>query len=367
MSTATKSQEILPTPLQLTGWLAATSVSLSLMRPGVVGALAAGSIISPPIALVSIVAATSITALWQRQRQLYGKANNSEMESPSVPRHKQTLLFAGNWKMNPLTEKEASTLLSLIAAEAKALAADTKGKPQVEIAVFPPHPWLPIAQKVLKDSGVKLGGQNSFNLEKGAFTGAVGPGMLKSVGAEYVLVGHSERRTIFGDKDDAIRLKLKAAIIAGLKPVLCVGETLEEYKQGMVKEICALQLGKALIGIPQEDFAKLTIAYEPVWAIGTGLTATPAIAQSVHSYLRSWIGSRWGTNVAESIRILYGGSVTPESAEALMSCPDVDGALIGGASLSADSFAKIFTCSVPSPLPGAPKQLFAQETVPCKV
>lgn len=165
--------------------------------------------------------------------------------------------------------------------------------------------------------------------------------MLASLGVTYSLVGHSERRKIFRESDEDINKNLLAVHNAGLTPILCIGETKEEFDQGRNEDVCTSQLTKGLQNLSSEAAEKLVIAYEPVWAIGTGLTATPEIAQSVHALIRRWLSQRFGTNTADKIRILYGGSVTPESVDELMKCPDIDGALVGGASLVAKSFARI--------------------------
>jgi len=218
--------------------------------------------------------------------------------------------------------------------------------------------------EILKGSSVKVGAQDVHFEAKGAFTGALTTSMVKSLGCEYVLVGHSERRAVFGDTNRDINKKVRAVLDAGLKPILCIGETKGEYEAGLVKVVCADQLGEALAGVTAKEMVEMvTIAYEPVWAIGTGLTATPAIAQSTHAYVRSWLASTYESTVAEAVRIQYGGSVTPETVDAIMQAPDVDGCLVGGASLLADKFSRIW-----NPMPSAPRTartLWAEEAVPC--
>lgn len=211
----------------------------------------------------------------------------------------------------------------------------------VEVLVIPPYPFLTDVKRIIDGSGITLGAQNAFSETKGAYTGAVSADMLKSVGCKYVLVGHSERRAIFGDSDGEINHIVEKILESDMVPVLCIGETKEEYELGLNEEICTLQLSKDLKGLTKEQVSKLVIAYEPVWAIGTGLTATPEIAQSVHAAIRKWLRRTYGNEIADDIRIQYGGSVTPESVDALMKCPDIDGALVGGASLKAESFARI--------------------------
>lgn len=245
--------------------------------------------------------------------------------------------IAGNWKMNPLDLDSAKAL-------AKQVAELTTGTENVEVAVIPPHPFLvPVGEQVGSVAGnrVTVGAQNLYIENQGAFTGAVSTAMLASVGCTYVLCGHSERRSVFGDSDETVNRKVRKVLDAGLKPILCIGESKEEYEAGLNKEICAVQLGKDLAGVSAEEMDKIVIAYEPVWAIGTGLTATPADAQGVHAYVRSLLAEKYGDTVADGVRIQYGGSVTPETVDELMACPDIDGALVGGASLVADKFARI--------------------------
>ena len=214
---------------------------------------------------------------------------------------------------------------------------------KVEIAVCPPFPFLGQVGDIVSKSPsqIKLGAQNCFYELKGAYTGAVSAPMLKSVGCQYSLIGHSERRKIFSETDGAINHVVERVHEAGIIPILCIGETKEEYELGLNEEICTLQLCKDLKGLTPEQVSKIVIAYEPVWAIGTGLSATPEIAQSVHFAIRKWLRRIYGDDVAEMVRIQYGGSVTPETVDELMRCPDIDGALVGGASLVAKSFARI--------------------------
>ena len=212
-----------------------------------------------------------------------------------------------------------------------------------EIAVCPPFPFLRDVIAVLEKGPQKiaLGAQNSFYEDSGAFTGAVSAGMLKSVGCKYALVGHSERRAIFNEIDGDINKVVAKIQEAGVTPILCIGETQLEYELGLNEEVCTLQLSKDLAGLTGEQVANTVIAYEPVWAIGTGLSATPEIAQSVHGAIRAWLTRTYGKDVAEKVIIQYGGSVKPETVDELMACPDIDGALVGGASLDAASFARI--------------------------
>jgi len=243
-------------------------------------------------------------------------------------------IIAGNWKLNT----DLSSAMQL-AGDIKAWAegVDTD---KVEMVVIPPFPFIRDVRTSVGDK-VSVGAQTCFYEDKGAFTGAVSPSMLRSIGCKYVLIGHSERRKVFTENDGDFNKAIKKVIAAGLVPILCVGELKEEFELGVCRETCTVQLAKSLKDITPEDARQLVIAYEPVWAIGTGLTATPEIAQSVHADIRAWLAKRFGRDVADQIRIQYGGSVTPETVDALMSQPDIDGALVGGASLSAASFEKL--------------------------
>lgn len=213
----------------------------------------------------------------------------------------------------------------------------------VELAIIPPFPFLRDVKKIIENSPqkIKLGAQTCYFENKGAYTGAVSAPMLSSVGCQYTLVGHSERRKLFSELDGDINHIVERVQESGITPILCIGETKEEYELGLNEEICTLQLSKDLKGLKPEVVSKMVIAYEPVWAIGTGLSATPEIAQGVHYAIRKWLRRSYGDDVAEMVRIQYGGSVTPETVDELMRCPDIDGALVGGASLVAKSFARI--------------------------
>ncbi|GAX85564.1 hypothetical protein CEUSTIGMA_g12979.t1 [Chlamydomonas eustigma] len=273
------------------------------------------------------------------------------------------VLMAGNWKMNPASIKEAREMAALLASSLRTIAQDKPGF-DVEVVVIPPSPFLHIVADVLSGTVAKIGAQDVHPESKGAFTGEVSTGMLMSMGVSYVLAGHSERRNLFNESDAVVNKKVKAVLASGLSPILCIGESKEEYESGLVKDVCSKQLREGLVGVSAEDLQeKLVIAYEPVWAIGTGLTATPAIAQSVHSYIRSVIKEMYSPEVANAVRIQYGGSVTPESVDELMTCPDIDGCLVGGASLVAEKFSRIF--SYQAPPPGSPEKLYASEVVPC--
>ena len=245
-----------------------------------------------------------------------------------------TPLIAGNWKMH-------KTL-----AEARELARDivrgTSDTTRTEVVLAPPYTALASVAAELAGSQVLLAAQDTFWEEKGAFTGAIAPGMLADVGCTYVIVGHSERRQHFGDTDDAVNRKVKAVLAAGLRPIMCVGETLAEREAGRTLAVVASQVRRGLEGFPVAERQRLVLAYEPVWAIGTGKTATPAQAQEVHLLIREQLADILGT---ADIRILYGGSVTPDNAATLLAEPDLDGALVGGASLQAASFLGIIAAA----------------------
>ncbi len=245
--------------------------------------------------------------------------------------------IAGNWKLN-LTVEEG---VSLVQGLAKALAADPKGA-TVEVAVCPTFLALyPVAQAA-KGSAVGVGGQNAFWEEKGAFTGEASATLLKNAGAKYVILGHSERRQYFAETDQTINKRLKAVLAQGLVPLLCIGETLAERDGGKLEEVLSRQLQGALDGFTPAQLESLVVAYEPVWAIGTGRTATTAQAQEAHAFVRGVLRKLVG-ELAERVRIQYGGSVKADNAKELLSQPDVDGALVGGASLKlADFTAVIF-------------------------
>lgn len=191
-----------------------------------------------------------------------------------------------------------------------------------------------------------VGAQNMHEAAEGAFTGEVSASMLRASGARFVLIGHSERRHLFGESDDQVHQKVCGALEAGLQPILCVGETLQQREEGLTEQVLSLQLEKGLFQIPSEAMAQLIIAYEPVWAIGTGKTASPEEAQAVHQFIRGWLESQFGSSVASVVVIQYGGSVKPENAADLMCQKDIDGVLVGGASLKAETFAKIANCDL---------------------
>jgi triosephosphate isomerase len=241
-------------------------------------------------------------------------------------------LMAGNWKMNK-TISEATSVV-------KALKGAVAGINDVEILLCPSFTALYAVSNEVKGSNINIGAQNIFWEAKGAFTGEVSPAMIKDTGCSYVLVGHSERRQYFGETNETVNKKTKAALAIGLTPVVCIGETLMERESDITFQVIEKQIKEGLAGLASEQASLMVIAYEPVWAIGTGKTATPYQAQEVHGYVRK-IYARMYKEAASNVRILYGGSVNPENILELMKQPDIDGGLVGGASLEAESFAKL--------------------------
>ena len=242
--------------------------------------------------------------------------------------------ICGNWKMNPSDRAGASAL----ATAAGRAAAQGRG---VEVGVCPPACYLEEAAAAAKGTPLIIGGQNMHTEASGAFTGEVAGPMLKDLGCRYVILGHSERRHILGETDELVSKKVRAAFKFDLRPILCVGERLEERKAGETEAVVRRHVTSGLRGVAKEQAAEAVIAYEPVWAIGTGLTATPAQAEEVHAFIRRLLADLYGAETAEAVRIQYGGSVKGENAHDLVREPDIDGALVGGASLKADEFAKI--------------------------
>jgi len=240
-------------------------------------------------------------------------------------------VIAGNWKMNN-DLKESEKLI----VELKNLLQNEK--PNCDVIVCPPFTSLSEASKLVKGTMIKLGAQNMHFEDNGAFTGEVSASMLRSAGCEYVILGHSERRHIFGESDEVINKKIKKALAAGLKPIFCIGELLEERENGTTNDVVKRQVLKGLDGISADDMKNIIVAYEPVWAIGTGKTASPAQAQEVHEFIRDLIEIDYSLEVANDLVIQYGGSVKPDNAKELLSQKDIDGALVGGACLKADSF-----------------------------
>lgn len=244
-------------------------------------------------------------------------------------------LVAGNWKMHK-TIKEA---VSLAAALKQGLS--DINQERVEILVCPSFTSLFAVHSILENSNIKLGGQNLFWEREGAFTGEVSPLQLLDCGCEYVILGHSERRKYFKEDDTTINKKIQIALEAGLFPIFCIGEVLEQRQASKTLEVINSQLEEGLKNITASSMEKIVIAYEPVWAIGTGLTATPEQAQEVHQFIRGWLKEKFSYEVSSSVRILYGGSVKPSNVSALMQKEDIDGTLVGGASLEANSFVEI--------------------------
>ncbi|HTS79353.1 MAG TPA: triose-phosphate isomerase [Myxococcaceae bacterium] len=245
-------------------------------------------------------------------------------------------LVAGNWKMHR-TGPEAVELIQQLR--------DGHSPGRAEVMVAPPYTALEPAARALEGSGIALGAQNVHWEGQGAFTGEISVGMLKALGCSHVIVGHSERRQLFGETDAMVSKKARAALHGGLRPVVCIGETLSERDGGRTLEVCTNQLHGSLTGVAVEEMAHVVLAYEPVWAIGTGRNATPAQAQEVHAHVREALVRLFGRPVGESVRILYGGSVKADNAAELMAQADVDGALVGGASLKAQEFLAIIAAA----------------------
>lgn len=240
--------------------------------------------------------------------------------------------FAGNWKLNNTVAESLQ-----LARELRRLLGQAR---DCDLAVAPPYTAIYAVAKALEDSSIEVAGQDLYYEDKGAFTGAVSGVMLKEAGCRYVLVAHSERRQLFGETLASSGLRVQAALRAGLVPIVCVGETLQERQQNKTLDVVRAQLEAALASLKRDDLEKVVLAYEPVWAIGTGQVATPQQAQAVHHMLRERVCAM-EPSIAETMRILYGGSVKPDNAKELLQQPDIDGALVGGASLDAQSFAGI--------------------------
>jgi triosephosphate isomerase (TIM) len=242
-------------------------------------------------------------------------------------------IFSGNWKMY----KTRDSAVELV----KALLKGVKTKPDREVVVFPPAPYAGDIASLCKGSIISVGMQNMYHVKEGAFTGEVSPQMVKDCGCKYILIGHSERRHVFGEKDDDVNRKVKAAFEFGLVPMVCVGELLDEREKGLTEEVVARQVTNGLAGIPAEQAVKMVIAYEPVWAIGTGKVATPEIAEEAHRHIRSVVSGMFGKGVSDTMPLLYGGSVKADNIKGLHSKENIDGVLVGGASLQAESFLEI--------------------------
>jgi triosephosphate isomerase len=242
-------------------------------------------------------------------------------------------LIAGNWKMFKTVPEGLELVEGLLAG-----LGDVGDR---EVLVCPPFTALYAVGQRLANTPIALGAQDVYHEAQGAYTGAIAPGMLRDVGCRYAIVGHSERRSVFGDDDAAVNRKLIAALGAGLRPILCVGESKPQRDAGEADAVVVAQVRAGLAGVSAAQMAEVVIAYEPIWAIGTGDTATPDDAQAMHAAIRDTLAQLYGGEVAGATRILYGGSVKPDNADELMSQPDIDGALVGGASLKADSFLRI--------------------------
>ena len=254
----------------------------------------------------------------------------------------RTPIIAVNWKLNK-TISEAVALTTAL----KALVVDETG---VEIIVAPPFTALAAVNDVIANSNIHLAAQDVYSEDSGAFTGEVSAPMLKDVGCDYVIIGHSERRQYFGETNESVNQKAKAALAHDLKPIICVGEQLEEREAGQTEAVIEDHVTGGIAGLSATELLSCVIAYEPVWAIGTGKTATPDQAQEVHNFIRGLLTKAYAVEVASQVCIQYGGSVKPENAAELMAQPDVDGALVGGASLEAESFAQIVKMAVSSRL-----------------
>mmetsp|Transcript_8523 Transcript_8523/g.17691 ORF Transcript_8523/g.17691 Transcript_8523/m.17691 type:complete len:294 (+) Transcript_8523:69-950(+) len=279
------------------------------------------------IALLSLVGTTNAFV----SKPFAGSA--SLLRSSSTELDARKPFITGNWKLNPQTKDEAVEL-------AKGIADSITGDSPADVGLFVPFPFLETVQNVVGDKLV-VGAEMVTAEMSGAFTGGVSPVMLKSLGIEWALAGHSERRTLNGETDEDINAQCKILVENDMNVMLCIGETLEEFEKSLVDAVCEVQLKKGLEGISAEQMSSVTIAYEPVWAIGTGKVATPEIAQSVHKSIRSILERMYGADVADSTRILYGGSVSAESVDGLLAQPDIDGGLVGGASLDSSSFGRI--------------------------
>ncbi len=242
-------------------------------------------------------------------------------------------IVAGNWKMN----NDLNESVALINQIKEVLVE----REDVKVIIAPTFIALDKASQLLSGTNIGLSAQNMCSEDSGAFTGAISANMLKSVGCEYVILGHSERRTIFGETDKLINVKMKKAIISNLTPIFCIGETLEERESGEMKNVIEKQVREGLDGISESDLSGTIVAYEPVWAIGTGKVATPDQAQEVHAFIRNLLKEMYSEELAENTTIQYGGSVKPENAAELIGQKDIDGALVGGACLKADSFVAI--------------------------
>ncbi|HCE43005.1 MAG TPA: triose-phosphate isomerase [Lentisphaeria bacterium] len=252
---------------------------------------------------------------------------------------KRKLFIAGNWKMNK-TATEAVQLVSALVKKVEGLS------DKITMAVCPPFTTLDRISPLLKGSGVSLGAQNLSDKASGAYTGEISAAMLLDLGVKYVIIGHSERRQYYGETNELVSKKAKFALGAGLLPIVCIGETLQEREAGKMANVITTQFKGSLAGLTADDMLKTTIAYEPVWAIGTGKTASPDQAQEVHALIRKLLTDTFGQATADKVIVQYGGSVKADNAKELMAKPDIDGALVGGASLDAEGFASLIKNSI---------------------
>ncbi len=245
----------------------------------------------------------------------------------------RTPILAGNWKMNLLTSQSAALAEALVAA-----VGDVVGR---DVVLIPTYTSLAIVREKIAGSNVALGAQNGHAELQGAFTGEIAMPMIKDAGCAYITIGHSERRQFFGETSVSCNAKIKSALAADLAPIYCIGETLEQHEAGATMQVVEAQVCEGLAGFAAGELSSLVLAYEPVWAIGTGKTATPEQAQEVHAFIRGVVARELGREFADGVRIQYGGSVKPDNVDELMAQPDIDGALVGGAALQAEGFARI--------------------------
>lgn len=248
-------------------------------------------------------------------------------------------IIGGNWKMNK-TVAESKIFIDELLKNTKNL------QEKIDIVILPSYTCINAVSNTLKGRNIFVGAQNMYFEENGAFTGEISADMLIDAGATYVVLGHSERRKIFNESDDLISKKVKMAHTKGLKPIVCIGETLEERETGQMEEILKIQINGSLSDLTEDQILGTVIAYEPVWAIGTGLTATPEQAQEAHIYVRQVLASIYGESIAQSVRIQYGGSIKPDNAKELFVQPDINGGLVGGASLDVKSFIEIIKAAL---------------------
>ena len=247
-------------------------------------------------------------------------------------------IVGGNWKMNLGIPKESREMLEKLIPQIREVDC-------VDIVISAPFTALTSAYKILKNTNIKLGAQNMYFEDQGAYTGEISPIFLKKVGVEYVILGHSERRDIFLEKDALINKKLKKALSIGIKPIVCIGEHLVEREMGKTKEIINFQMNESFKDLNRNEMLETVIAYEPIWAIGTGKTATPEQAEEIHVFIRELLAKKFDKEVSNSVRIQYGGSINPKNAQELFNKDNIDGGLVGGASLKADSFAEIINAA----------------------